>query len=109
GDRTDRCDAADIVAAEVEQHEVLGPLLGIADELLLQSRVRLGRCATRAGARERAERDAAVANTHENFRRGADQREGTEVQMKEKRRWIGTTKRPVKREGWQCERCREAL
>ena len=37
-----RADAAEVVAREVHEHEVLGPLLRVGEELLLQRRVLRG-------------------------------------------------------------------
>ena len=46
---------ADVVAAEVHQHEVLGALLGVGRQLLGERRVLLRRRAARAGAGDRAD------------------------------------------------------
>ena len=88
---------------------MLGPLLGIIDELALQRRIRFGGCPARARTGERPEGDAAVTYAHEDFRRRADEREVTEVEMKEKRRRVRAPERPVEREGRQRERRGEAL
>ena len=50
-------DPANVVAAQIDEHDVLGPFLGIGDQFLGQARVFfLGQpAATRAG--ERADRD----------------------------------------------------
>ena len=71
-DGADLGDAADIVAAEVEQHQVLGALLGVGEQLLAEVLV-LGRGrAARAGAGDRADGDLAVAHAHQDLGRGAD-------------------------------------
>src|SRR5262249_15006947 len=59
--RADLGDAADIVAPEVEQHEVLGPFLGIGEELGLERLVFVRRGTARARAGDRAHGDDAVA------------------------------------------------
>ena len=52
-DRTDLCDAANVVARQVDQHHVLGAFLGVANQLHLGSLIQLGRGAARAGACQR--------------------------------------------------------
>ncbi len=66
-DRADLGDAADVVAAEVEQHQMLGLLLGVGQQLLGQPRV-LGRVAPRgACAGDRPDGDLAVAQPHQDL------------------------------------------
>jgi hypothetical protein len=48
-------DAADVVAAKVQQHQVLGAFLGVGDELLFERGVLGGRRAPGPGAGNRAE------------------------------------------------------
>ena len=47
-------DAADVVAGEIDEHDVLGPFLRIGEQFVGQSLVFLGRRAARPGAGERA-------------------------------------------------------
>ena len=67
--------AADVVAAEVEQHQVLGVLLRVGEQLLLERLVLLGRGAARPGAGDRADGDLAVAQAHQDLRARAHQLE----------------------------------
>ena len=50
-DGADLGDAADIVAAEIEQHQMLGAFLGVGEQLLLERLVLVRRRAARAGCR----------------------------------------------------------
>ncbi len=60
-DGADLGDAADIVAAEVEQHQVLGALLRIGQQLGFERLVLVRRRAARTRAGDRADGDRAVA------------------------------------------------
>ena len=62
-----RSDAADVVAAEVEEHDVLGDLLGIVQHLLCQSLVGVACRATRAGARNRPQGHVIALLAHQDF------------------------------------------
>ena len=59
-DRAVAGDAADVVAREVDQHDVLRALLRVGEELAGVRLVLVPRAAARAGPRERAHLDAAV-------------------------------------------------
>jgi hypothetical protein len=50
-------DAADVVARQVDQHQVLGALLRVGQQLGLGAPCRLGRGAARPGAGQRADGD----------------------------------------------------
>ena len=64
-DRPRRAHAAEVVAGEVDEHRVLGPLLRVGEELVLvQPVAQLGR-APRAGAGDRPGRDRAPLDAHE--------------------------------------------
>ena len=69
-------DPADVVPRQVDQHQVLGALLRVAVELLLERLVLLGRRAARAGAGERPDRHLVAARRglapHQDLGRGAD-------------------------------------
>ena len=54
-DRADLGDAADIVAAEIEQHQMLGALLRIGQQFVFQRLVLVRRRAARARAGDRAD------------------------------------------------------
>ena len=79
-------DAADIVAAEIEQHQVLGALLLVGEQAFRVGAVLGGGRAARAGAGDRPDRDLAVAHPDQDLRRGADDLEILEVEIAEERR-----------------------
>ena len=54
--------AANVVAAEIEQHEMLGPFLGVGQKLVRQRLVFLGARAARTRAGDRPDGDLAVAD-----------------------------------------------
>lgn len=67
-------DSADVVAGEIDQHDVLGSLFRIGEELLFQPLVLfIGRSAF-ASAGEWANRDLAIFDADHDFRRTADER-----------------------------------
>ena len=68
-------DAAHVVAREVEQHQVLGMLLGIGQQLVGKLLVLLGRGAAPYGAGERPDGDGVVAQAHQDLGAGAHDRE----------------------------------
>jgi len=61
-------DAPDIVAAQVDQHEVLGALLGVGQQFGFQCGIGFGRGAARTGAGDRAHGDGAVLQPGKNLR-----------------------------------------
>ncbi len=64
-------DAPDVVAGEVDEHDVLGELLRIGEELGGQRFVFGGRSPTASRAGERSHRGDFVFHPHQRFRRGA--------------------------------------
>ena len=97
-DRARRGDAADVVAAQVQQHQMFGPLLGIGQQLRLQGLVRLGRGAAPAGAGQGADCDLAVLQPDQDLRAGPGQLEALEVQIEQIGRRVLATQRPVEGE-----------
>ena len=67
--------AADVVAAEVDQHDVLGALLLVALQLLAEPEVLLRGGAARARAGDRVRLDLAVLDAHQHLGRRADDRD----------------------------------
>ena len=100
---------ADIVAAEVEQHQVFGPLFRVCEQAFLVLAVFLVGPPSRAGAGDRADRHFAVAHPHEDFGARADHREARQVEEVEERRGVHPPKRAVERERRQRERAGEPL
>ena len=71
-DAADLGDAADVVAAEVDEHDVLGALLLVPPQLLGQPLILVGRRAAAARAGNRMRLDVPAFDAHEHLRRGAD-------------------------------------
>ncbi len=69
---------ADVVAPQVDEHDVLGPLLGVGEQLLGQRAVLGLVLAAAAGAGQGADRHHAVLDPHQDLRRAADQAEVAE-------------------------------
>ncbi len=65
-------DAAEVVACEIDQHDVLGGFLRVGEELAFEERVVGIVCAARARAGDGAERGDAAGQPHEGLWRGAD-------------------------------------
>ena len=79
-DRAVLADAAEVVAAEVDEHHVLGALLLVGEQLVGDPLVLLERRAARARAGDRARRDVAAGDGEQRLGRGADDLEVHEVQ-----------------------------
>jgi len=86
-DRTDLRHAADIVAAKVDQHQMLGALLLIGEELFRETPVLLGRRTARARSGDRPDRHFAVPQADEDLGARPDDRKAGELQEVEK--WRG--------------------
>jgi hypothetical protein len=90
--------AADVVAAEVEQHQVLGALLGVGQQLGGQRLVLLDGGAALARAGDRPHGDVAVLEPHQDLRRGADDVEVLEVEVEHVGRGVQRAQRAVERQ-----------
>ncbi len=103
-DRADLGDAADIVAREIQEHQMLGALLGIGEQLRGELGV-LGRGrAAPARAGERADGDFAVAQAHQHFRARSHHREAAVIEEEQEGRGVEAPERAIEREGRQAER-----
>ena len=95
-DAADLGDAADVVAREVDEHRVLGQLLLVGEQVALELGVARRVVAARPGPGDRPRRDDAVADPHEQLRRGAQHRAaGPEVDGEQVRRGVDAPQRPV--------------
>ena len=108
-DRADLGDAADIVAAEIEQHQMLGAFLGIGEKLSLERLILVRRRAAPARAGDRADGDGAAGRLDQNFGARSGDREAAEIEKIQIRRRIDPAQRAVKRKRRQRERRLEAL
>ena len=96
-------DAAEVVAAEVDEHHVLGALLRVGQQLRGDLRVLLGGGAARARARRSAGRDPAAADGHQRLGAGAGDLEVAEVEVVHVRRRVHRPQPSVDREA--TDRC----
>ena len=95
----DAGDAADVVAAQVDEHQVLGQFLGIGEQFLLQGAVLgLGGAAT-TGAGDGADGDHPVLQPGEDLRRGADDMEVPQVHVMHVGRGVEATQGAVEVDG----------
>ena len=88
-------DAADVVAAQIDQHHVLGPFLGIGQQFLGQPAVFLLVGAARARAGQRADGHLAVDHATHDLRRTADQRHARRPQEEHERAGVHDPQRAV--------------
>src|SRR3546814_2758380 len=87
---------------------MLGAFLGIGEKLAAVGLVLARGLASGAGARDRADRDLAVAHAHENFGARAGEREAGQIEMVEKGGGVHAAQRAVQLERRQRERRGEA-
>src|SRR5918997_1429574 len=88
----------EVVAAEVNEHDVLGPLLLVGEQLFGEPRVLLWRPAPRAGARDRAGHHPSALDAHERLGRGPDERQVPDLQVRHVRRGVYGPQAPVEQE-----------
>src|SRR3984893_2495139 len=92
-------DAPHIVAAEIEQHQMLGAFLFVRQELRRQTFVLGLRLAAPAGARDGPDGDFSAPHAHQDFRTRTDDLERSKIEVAEKRRGVDSPQRPVERKG----------
>ena len=94
-DRAGHADAAEVVAAEIDQHHVLGDLLGVGEHLALDAHVLFRRGAARAGTGDRPHLGAAVLEAHQRLGAGAGDARIAEAQEVHIRRRVDHPHRAV--------------
>ena len=99
----------DVVAAEVHQHDVLGPLLGVGQQLLLQLGVECRGGPAAAGAGQRADGHLPVLHPTQDFRRRPDQGAAGGFQVEHERAGVDHPQRPVDVERVGGRLCAEPL
>ncbi len=102
-------DPAEVVAAEVDQHDVLGALLRIGQQFLLETQILLGSRPAWPGPGDRAHLDPAPLLAHQHFRGGADHPGVVELQEEHVGRRVDHAQGPVDVEGVDIELPGEAL
>jgi len=96
-------DAPEVVAAEVDEHEVLGVFFWIGEESRFELRVFFRRPAAGKRPGDRTRLGDIALDAHEHLRRRTDQRALRCAQQEHVRRWIDGAKRAVERQrlrGW---------
>ena len=88
-DRAGFADAANVVAAKVDEHDVFGDFFGICQQFLFERFVFFRGFAAFACAGERAHGDGVALDAGEDFRGGADDVEVVEVEQVHVRRGVG--------------------
>ena len=98
-DAADGGDAADIVAAQIDQHDVLGAFLRVREQVGFQLAFFFRRGAAPARAGDGAELDGIAGQPHHGFRRRADDAQIFELQIKHVGRGIDKAQRAVNFKG----------
>jgi len=107
--RSGRRHPADVVAAEIHEHHVLGDLLRIGQEFGRERLVGLAVAPARARAGDRPQRHVAPFLAHQDLGRGAHHLEVAELVVEHVRRRVDRAQRPVERDRRCRERTRHAL
>ncbi len=107
--RSGRSHAPNVVATEIDEHHVLGALLGVGEQLALESRVLVARRAAAARAGDRPDRHRAVLQPHQDLRGSADHLEVAEIEIEHVRRRVDRTQGAIQRERRSAKRTRQAL
>ncbi len=89
---------AEVVAPQIHQHDVLGALLGIGQQLLGQPPVLGGVGAARPGAGDRPRPDVLARHPHQHLGRGADQRRLGALEQHHVGARVDHPQRPVERQ-----------
>ena len=108
-DRADLGDAADIVAAEVEQHQVLGALLRVGEQLGRRAPCPRAGVAPRGRVPAMGRMVTSPSRTRTRISGLEPATEAAEIEVVEKGRGVDAAERAVEREGRQREGRLEAL
>ena len=103
-DAADLGHPAHVVAPQVHQHQVLGPLLGVGQQLRLQRLVFGRRGAPGPGAGDGPVADLAVLQAHQDLRRGPHHLHVALVQVEHVGRRVDEAQGPVEVEGVVAQR-----
>ena len=85
----------DIVAMQIDQHDVLGPLFGISQQLGLQCPVLLRGCPAAPCTGQRTAGHLAIRHATKDLRARTNQRAGGALQIKHERRRVDDPQRPI--------------
>ena len=109
GDRARRRDATDVVAAQVDQHDVLGALLLVGEQVGAQAAVLGSRGAARTRAGERTREHAVALDAHERLGARAHERHVARADVEHVRRRVHRAQHAVEVEPVALVGCRVAL
>jgi hypothetical protein len=90
---------AEIVARQIDQHDVLGVLLGIREQIALELEIAVGIGAARPRPCDGAKLRVAAVRLHQRLGRGTDHRDVAELAEEHVRRRIEQAQRPIDLEG----------
>ena len=96
-DRADLGNSTEVIAAQIDQHVMLGKLLLIGKQLVLERLILLRRFAARTRARNREGGQAAVIQSDERFRRGTHDLVPINGEEHHVRRGVGGAEHAVRR------------
>ena len=88
-------DASDIIATEVEQHDVLSDLLFVGEQFGGKRFIFLGSRSARSRSGDRVDGNLTIYRLDEQFGRGTDNLETVEIQVEHVRRGIDGSERTV--------------
>ena len=95
-DRADLGNSTEVIAAQIDQHVMLGKFLFVGQQLVFERLVLLRRFAARTGAGHRESRQTAILQAHERFRRGAHDLISVDGEEHHVRRGIGSAEHAVR-------------
>ena len=99
-DRAEFAYPAQIIAGQIHQHDVLGPLFGISQQIFGQTGVLLGRTSPPSCARNGVNLSNAVFQTHVHLRAGADEPQvAGQIQEEHVGAGVGHAQGPIDGEG----------
>jgi hypothetical protein len=87
-DRAGAADPLEVVAAEVDEHDVLGALLGVGEQLVGQAHVVLGGLAARARSGDRVGDRPVAGDAHEGLGAAADDGVRGAVGVRQRNRYM---------------------
>ena len=99
GDGSRFCDASDIVAAEVDEHDMFGDFFGVREKVLFEGKVFFGGFAAFACASEWAVGDFAFVDAAEDFGGRANEDAAVDLEIKHVWGGIDDSKRAIDVEG----------
>ena len=107
--RADLRHPASVVAAQIQEHQMLGQLFRVGQQFGLERAILFRRFSPWPGPGNRPDGDFAIEDPHQNFRAGPDHLKTTEVEKEHERRRVGAAQTAVQRKRRQGEFLAPAL